>query len=94
MERNVGGYDRIARLILGPILVIVAAAAFGGYVTVASGFVGAALLWVALLLGAALIVTGTTQKCVLNGLLGFDTFRDKSEESTSDSDSGSGRPMQ
>ena len=94
MERNVGGYDRIARLILGPVLVIVAAAAFGGYVTLASGLLGAVLLWVALVAGAVFIVTGTTQKCVLNSLLGFNTFRGKDESaSESESDSGTGRPM-
>jgi uncharacterized protein HemX len=95
MERNVGGYDRIARLILGPVLVIVAAAAFGGYVTIASGLLGAALLWAALVVGAVFIVTGTTQKCLLNRALGFNTYRGKMDESASESesDSGTGRPM-
>jgi hypothetical protein len=75
MNRNVGGYDRIARFILGPLLVIVAAAGFAGYVTVASGLLGAAVLWAALLVGAVFLVTATTQKCPLNRVLGLDTFR-------------------
>jgi hypothetical protein len=87
MERNVGGYDRIARFILGPLLVILAAAGFAGYVTVASGLLGAAVLWAALLVGAVFLVTATTQKCPLNRVLGLDTFRGGREGPGDESDS-------
>ena len=80
MKRNVGGYDRIARFVLGPLLVIVAVAGFAGYVTIASGLLGAAVLWAALLVGAVFLVTATTQRCPLNRVLGFDTFRGDREE--------------
>ena len=86
MERNVGGYDRIARFVLGPLLVVLVAAAFGGYVTVASGLFGAAILWAALLVGAVLIVTATTQICPLNSMLGINTYRGQSESAGSDSE--------
>lgn len=92
MEKNVGGYDRLARLLLGPILLIGAAAASGGYVTLASGFVGAAIIWVALLVGAVLLVTGVVEVCPLNRALGIDTRDSSSEDSAAESDSGAGRP--
>lgn len=68
MQRNVGGFDRIARLLLGPLLVLAAIAAFTGYVAL-----GAVVGAVALLAGAILLVTGTTQKCPANELAGVDT---------------------
>jgi len=95
MQKNVGGYDRIARLILGPALIIVVAAVFGGYLTLASGLLGAAILWIGLLVGAVFVVTGATQKCPINRLLGFNTFRGDTEEMApeTEADSGAGRPM-
>jgi hypothetical protein len=97
MQKNVGGYDRLARLVLGPILLIGAAAASGGYVTLASGFVGAAIIWVALLVGVVLLVTGVVQVCPLNRVLGIDTLNkatgdSSSEEPIAESDEGPGRP--
>jgi hypothetical protein len=92
MEKNVGGYDRIARLVLGPILVIIAVAAFGGFVTLASGLVGAAILWGALLVGAVFIVTATTQTCPLNSVLGINTYRGEDDTHEEDTDAGAGRP--
>jgi hypothetical protein len=94
MQKNVGGYDRIARLILGPALIVVVAAVFGGYLTLASGLLGAAILWAGLVVGAVFVVTGATQKCPINSLLGFNTVRGSDESSPEmDSDSGAGRPM-
>jgi hypothetical protein len=93
MEKNVGGYDRIARLILGPLLIVVAAAAFGGYLPVLSGLVGAAAVWAVLLVGVVFVVTGATQVCPLNRALGVDTYRGKSPDATdSDSEPRTGRP--
>ncbi|WP_276260273.1 YgaP family membrane protein [Haloglomus litoreum] len=79
MEKNVGGYDRIARLVVGPILAIVGTAALLGYVTIAAGTLGLALAAIALLVGLVFVVTGLTQKCPLNSLLGLDTYRKSSE---------------
>lgn len=75
MEKNVGGYDRIARLVVGPVLTLVGAAALLGFVTIAAGTLGVALAAIALLVGLVFVVTGLTQKCPLNRLLGFDTYR-------------------
>lgn len=71
VNKNVGGLDRLARLIVGPLLVLAAIAAYTGYLAV--GVVVGALSLVA---GAILLVTGTTQKCPANELAGVDTTDD------------------
>jgi hypothetical protein len=68
MERNVGGFDRTARLLAGPLLLLVGVAAL---LELVPG--GVAVGGVALLLGVVFTVTGLTRKCVLNQLLGVDT---------------------
>jgi hypothetical protein len=88
MEKNVGGYDRIARLVLGPILAIVGGAQLLGYVTIAVGTLGLALGVVALLVGLVFLVTGAVQKCPLNSLLGFDTYRTSTESEEPEMDPG------
>ncbi|WP_420028451.1 YgaP family membrane protein [Haloglomus litoreum] len=75
MEKNVGGYDRIARLVVGPVLLVVGVAVLGGLLSVASGTTAVAIGVVAALVGAILLVTGVTQTCPLNSVLGIDTFR-------------------
>lgn len=88
MEKNVGGYDRIARLVLGPILIIAAVAIYLETLAVA-GLLGAALIVAGLLVGAVFVVTGATQTCVLNSVLGIDTYRGgASEDSTTDTGVG------
>lgn len=68
MQKNVGGMDRKARLVVGPILLIVGLAAVVGALPL--GTVGAIA---ALVVGAILAVTGAVQRCPLNTLLGVDT---------------------
>jgi hypothetical protein len=75
MHKNVGGYDRLARFVVGPLLVLLAAAVYGGYLTLASGLLGAVIVWAALIVGAVLLVTAMTQKCPLNSILGINTVR-------------------
>ena len=75
MQKNVGGYDRIARLVVGPLLGLAGAAVLGGLFTVAGGTLGLVLAGVALVVGAVLVATGITQKCPLNDALGIDTYR-------------------
>ncbi|MFC7044980.1 DUF2892 domain-containing protein [Halobacteriaceae archaeon GCM10025711] len=69
MEKNVGGVDRTARLLLGSVLLLVGLAAFAGYGLGTTGGV------ITLLVGAVLLFTGTTQKCVINSVLGINTNR-------------------
>jgi hypothetical protein len=68
MNRNVGGLDRSARLIVGSILAIAG-------IVVAAGFweLGTVVGAGALVVGAVLLVTGATQKCPLNSVAGVDT---------------------
>ncbi|WP_255148637.1 YgaP family membrane protein [Halorarius halobius] len=89
MDKNVGGYDRIARLVLGPILAIVGGAGLLGVVTIAAGTLGVAIAAVALLVGLVFLATGLTQKCPLNRVLGLDTYRTRPE--TDETEAGPGR---
>ena len=76
MERNVGGYDRIARLGIGAVLIIVGIAGYVGFVRVAYGPFPQALTSVALgIVGLILLATGVTQMCFLNRLIGRNTLR-------------------
>lgn len=80
MEKNVGGYDRIARFIVGPILIIVGGAALGGVLTLAAGTLGAVLAGIAVLIGAILTVTATTRTCPLNAAIGLNTYEERSPQ--------------
>ncbi|MFC7134975.1 MULTISPECIES: YgaP family membrane protein [Salinibaculum] len=63
-RKNVGGYDRLARILLGVALVVVGTAAFPSDVTLAAlAFVGA----------AGLFFNAATQFCGINAVLGVDT---------------------
>ncbi|ELZ75194.1 DUF2892 domain-containing protein [Haloferax larsenii] len=82
MEKNVGGYDRIARAILGPVLIIVGAAALAGFLTIAAGTLGLVIAGALLLVGAVLATTAVTQKCPLNDALGFNTYKGEMKAET------------
>ncbi|GAA2663621.1 YgaP family membrane protein [Halobellus rarus] len=76
MEKNVGGYDRTVRLVLGPVLGIISLAALAGYVSLGFGPLSTGA--VAALFGLVslvLIITGATQQCVLNRVIGLNTYR-------------------
>lgn len=75
MQKNVGGYDRGARLVFGPLLAIIGIAALGGVIALTTGPLGFALAAIALVVGAVLTITAVTQKCPMNGLLGINTYR-------------------
>lgn len=76
MKKNVGGMDRIARLAVGPILILAGAAGYVGLLALAVGPLPQALTSVLVfLVGIILLVTGLVQKCPLNRVLGFNTSR-------------------
>lgn len=77
MERNVGGTDRTARIVVGLALAVVAMAtvAFGASLGSQVQLIVAAL---ALLVGAVLLATAGAQSCPVNSLLGRDTSRRES----------------
>jgi Protein of unknown function (DUF2892) len=72
-EKNVGSWDRGARLVVGPVLLFVGIAAVLGAIALAP-----VLIAISLVVGAILTVTGFTQKCPLNQLLGINTYDDES----------------
>jgi hypothetical protein len=74
MHKNVGGYDRIGRFVIGAVLLVAGIVGYAGMLRVAVGPVPQALMALILvLIGVVLLVTGYTQKCPLNSLLGVDT---------------------
>lgn len=84
MHVNVGGYDRIARLVLGPVLFVVGLAGYAGLVSLAVGPVPQALGSLLLVLvGLILAVTGAVRRCPLNAAVGLNTATSRrSGEST------------
>lgn len=77
MERNVGGLDRTARIVLGVLLGVVSigVVVFGGGLSFQTLVFASA---VALLLGAFLLVTAGTETCPVNSALGRNTYRGES----------------
>jgi hypothetical protein len=72
MERNVGSLDGAVRIGIGVLALAAGALAIGGYWTA-----GAAVGAVALLVGAIMLVTGTTKKCPIYAGAGIDTARER-----------------
>lgn len=75
MEKNVGGFDRKARLVVGPLLVALGVAVTAGYLDIGlTGTISLAVTALVLVAGAIFVITGTTQKCPANELAGVDTY--------------------
>lgn len=70
MEQNVGSTDRYVRIVVGLVLAVVGLAGFAGMV--AAGPIVAAIL---LVVGAVLLGTALTQRCLLYQPFGIDTRR-------------------
>lgn len=74
MQKNVGGADRIARLVIGPVLLVAGIAGYVGLFALAVGPLPQALTSVVVVLaGAILLGTGLLRTCPLNKLLGVNT---------------------
>lgn len=81
MEQNVGGPDRMVRVLVGFALLVFGGAGYLGIVTLATGPVPQALASaIAILVGLVLFATGVARKCPLNRLLGVNTLRRRHEE--------------
>lgn len=79
MDKNVGGYDRIGRFMIGGVLLVAGIAGYAGMLRVAVGPLPQALLALILvLIGAILLVTGYIQKCPINSVLGMNTYESRS----------------
>lgn len=70
MDKNVGGLDRTARLVIGALLVLAAILIYTDYLAL-----GVAAAGIAVVIGAILLVTGFTQKCPINQAAGINTLR-------------------
>ncbi|MFB6354521.1 MAG: DUF2892 domain-containing protein [Halobacteriales archaeon] len=70
MDKNVGGLDRSARLVVGAVLLIAGLAAYAEYLQLGTGLAVAGVV-----VGAVLLVTGLSQRCLVHRLVGIDTFR-------------------
>ncbi|MDZ7701858.1 MAG: DUF2892 domain-containing protein [Halobacteriales archaeon] len=68
MDKNVGGLDRTARLVIGSLLVVAFAASYVGFFQL-----GLTIGLAGLLVGAILLVTGTAEKCPINQVAGINT---------------------
>jgi hypothetical protein len=68
MEQNVGGLDRTARLVAGPVLLVVGLASLAELLPL-----GATVGVVAAVVGVVFLATGLSRRCLLNSLLGIDT---------------------
>lgn len=74
MDRNVGGFDRKARLVAGPLLLVIGLVSFVGPVDLGIwGSLGVVAAGTLLVAGGILTVTGATQKCPANQVAGLDT---------------------
>lgn len=74
MKQNVGGYDRIARLVLGVVLVAAGAVGYAGVLDLAVlGIPALAVEVAAVLVGLALLVTGWLRSDPVTAALGIDT---------------------
>jgi hypothetical protein len=75
MEQNVGGFDRMARLVLGPLLVVAGLLVVLDVVPLGgSTLVTTLVALVLLVVGGVLLGTGGIQKCPINEAAGVDTY--------------------
>ena len=70
MDKNVGGVDRTARLVIGALLVLAGLAGYLGAVEL-----GLTVAGLAVVVGAVLLVTGAVQQCPLWAVVKVNTFR-------------------
>ncbi|MUV86192.1 DUF2892 domain-containing protein [Natronomonas sp. CBA1123] len=86
MKKNVGGYDQLARFVVGPALILVGGAALGGLITLVAGTLGLVLAGIAVFVGTVLTLTAMTQTCPLNAVVGLNTYKDRSAQQSSSED--------
>lgn len=86
MQKNVGGIDRIARLVLGPVLVALGVLSSLGYAFPVDDTAGYAVAGFVVLVGLVFVATGAVQRCALNELTGTDTAAERTRSTASDPD--------
>lgn len=74
MKTNVGGWDRVVRIVAGVTLLSAGAAGYAGRLVLAFGPMPQVLTSVIVaLIGLVLLLTGVTGSCTIYRLLGMDT---------------------
>ena len=85
MKKNVGGVDRAARLVIGPVLLLAGVAGYVGLFSLAVGPLPQALTAaITFLVGTVLLVTGLIQRCPLNRLLKLNTYQQEGTRESGD----------
>lgn len=80
MDENVGGFDRIVRVLLGVTLIAVGTSGSMGLLELAVGPLPQTVAsGVVILVGGALLVTGLLRRCPINAALGISSFRNIEE---------------
>jgi len=74
MEPNVGGNDRILRLVLGVVLLVVGILSFAGVYASGGGTGMLVLRSLLVVVGAVFAVTGLVRTCPINAALGISTY--------------------
>jgi hypothetical protein len=76
VNKNVGGLDRTARIVLGVLLLLAGVASYAGFFAVAVGPVPQALAsLLVVFVGLVVLGTGLTRTCLVYKLLNVDTSR-------------------
>ncbi|AKH97460.1 YgaP family membrane protein [Halanaeroarchaeum sulfurireducens] len=73
MDKNVGRYDRLLRIGIGSVLLIVGILSFTGAIPTGSATAILAFQFIVILIGAILSVTGLLQTCPVYTALGTNT---------------------
>lgn len=75
MDKNVGGFDRTWRIVVGPLLIVVGLAVLTGLFSMGDGLLLGVLVPVLLLVfGAVFTWTAKTQQCPVNHAAGRNTY--------------------
>lgn len=76
MDKNVGGFDRTWRIVVGPLLIVVGLAVFAGLLSLGSGtLMGLIVPALLVVFGAVFTWTAQTQQCPVNQAIGRNTFQ-------------------
>lgn len=95
MKHNVGGSERLARLGVGTLLLVVGAVGYVGFVNLAWTGIGQALTAVLLAIaGLILLATGALSWCPINAAIGRKSAAASEPEGTGSETAGESEPIE
>ncbi len=74
-KQNVGGSERVARGVIGPLAIGIGVGSLAGLVAVVGGLAGTVVSVILVLAGLRMCQTAITQRCYMNAVLGRDSCR-------------------